>query len=120
MKWIFQDEGTPWRSNEDRREPAAGPLPQQVKLQRTAAIKEHDGWRARVRLITLAEMLDVVEQQGRPEQLLQTLGVPAYSIRSPIFTPRMERWEPVTADDVVLARCHTAFRSRSRCPDRTS
>src|SRR4029077_2782333 len=36
-----------------------------------------------VRLMTLAEMLDVVEDKAGFEQLLQTLDVPAYSIRSP-------------------------------------
>ena len=37
-----------------------------------------------VRLMTLAEMLDVVEDKAGFEQLLQTLDVPAYSISSPI------------------------------------
>ena len=36
-----------------------------------------------VRLMTLAEMLDVVEDKAGFEQLLQTLDVPAYSISSP-------------------------------------
>ena len=39
---------------------------------------------AGVRLMTLAEMLDVVEDKAGFERLLQTLDVPAYSISSPI------------------------------------
>jgi 5-methyltetrahydropteroyltriglutamate--homocysteine methyltransferase len=39
---------------------------------------------AGVRLMTLAEMLDVVEDRAGFERLLQTLDVPAYSISSPV------------------------------------
>jgi 5-methyltetrahydropteroyltriglutamate--homocysteine methyltransferase len=60
-----------------------------------------------VRLMSLAEMLDVVEDKASFEQLLQTLDVPAYSISSPICTARVERREPLTVDDLVFARRHT-------------
>src|SRR5687767_13209727 len=54
---------------------------------------------AGVRLMTLAEMLDVVEDKAGFERLLQTLDVPAYSISSPICVGRVERGEPLTVDD---------------------
>jgi 5-methyltetrahydropteroyltriglutamate--homocysteine methyltransferase len=60
-----------------------------------------------VRLMTLAEMLEVVEDKAGFEQLLQTLDVPAYSISSPICTGRIERREPLTVDDLTFARRHT-------------
>ena len=60
-----------------------------------------------VRLMTLAEMLDVVEDKAGFEQLLQTLDVPAYSISSPICTARIERREPLAVDDLAFARRHT-------------
>ena len=60
-----------------------------------------------VRLMTLAEMLDVVEDKAGFEQLLQTLDVPAYSISSPICTGRIARREPLTVDDLRFARRHT-------------
>ena len=60
-----------------------------------------------VRLMTLAEMLDVVEDKAGFEQLLQTLDVPAYSISSPICTARVERREPLAIDDLAFARRHT-------------
>ena len=44
-----------------------------------------------VRLMTLAEMLDVVEDRAGFERLLQTLDVPAYSISSPICVGRIAR-----------------------------
>ena len=53
---------------------------------------------AGVRLMTLAEMLDVVEDKAGFERLLQTLDVPAYSISSPICVGKLERREPVTVE----------------------
>jgi 5-methyltetrahydropteroyltriglutamate--homocysteine methyltransferase len=60
-----------------------------------------------VRLMTLAEMLEVVEDKAGFEQLLQTLDVPAYSIRSPVCTGRIERREPLALDDLRFVRRHT-------------
>jgi 5-methyltetrahydropteroyltriglutamate--homocysteine methyltransferase len=60
-----------------------------------------------VRLMTLAEMLDVVEDKAGFEQLLQTLDVPAYSISGPVCTASIERREPLTVDDLRFARRHT-------------
>jgi 5-methyltetrahydropteroyltriglutamate--homocysteine methyltransferase len=60
-----------------------------------------------VRLMTLAEMLDVVEDKAGFEQLLQTLDVPAYSISSPICSGPVDRREPLTVDDLTFARRHT-------------
>jgi 5-methyltetrahydropteroyltriglutamate--homocysteine methyltransferase len=60
-----------------------------------------------VRLMTLAEMLDVVEDRAGFEELLRTLDVPAYSISSPICTARMTRREPLTVGDLTFARRHT-------------
>ena len=57
--------------------------------------------------MTLAEMLDVVEDRAGFEQLLQTLDVPAYSISSPICTARITRREPLTVGDLTFARRHT-------------
>jgi 5-methyltetrahydropteroyltriglutamate--homocysteine methyltransferase len=62
-----------------------------------------------VQLMTLAEMLDIVEDKAGFEQLLQTLDVPAYSISSPICTARIERREPLAVDDLAFARRHTGL-----------
>ena len=62
---------------------------------------------AGVRLMTLAEMLDVVEDKAGFERLLQTLDVPAYSISSPICVGRVERGEPLTVDDLRFVKRHT-------------
>jgi 5-methyltetrahydropteroyltriglutamate--homocysteine methyltransferase len=60
-----------------------------------------------VRLMTLAEMLDVVEDKAGFERLLQTLDVPAYSISSPICTGPIGRREPLTVDDLRFVRRHS-------------
>jgi len=62
---------------------------------------------AGVRLMTLAEMLDVVEDKAGFERLLQTLDVPAYSISSPICAGRLHRRQPLAADDLRFVRRHT-------------
>jgi 5-methyltetrahydropteroyltriglutamate--homocysteine methyltransferase len=62
---------------------------------------------AGVRLMTLAEMLDVVEDKAGFERLLQTLDVPAYSISSPICVERLERREPLAVDDLRFLKRHT-------------
>ena len=62
-----------------------------------------------VELMTLAHMLDVVEDKAGFEQLLQTLDVPAYSISTPICTARLVRREPLAVDDFIFARRHTTL-----------
>jgi len=62
---------------------------------------------AGVRLMTLAEMLDVVEDKAGFERLLQTLDVPAYSISSPVCAGKIDRRQPLAADDLRFVRQHT-------------
>jgi 5-methyltetrahydropteroyltriglutamate--homocysteine methyltransferase len=60
-----------------------------------------------VQLMTLAEMLDVVEDKAGFEQLLQTLDVPAYSISSPICVGKIARRAPLAVTELRLAKAHT-------------
>jgi 5-methyltetrahydropteroyltriglutamate--homocysteine methyltransferase len=62
-----------------------------------------------VRLMTLAEMLDVVADKTGFEQLLQTLDVPAYSISTPTCVGRIARRESLAVAE---------FRYVRRCTDR--
>src|SRR4051795_12038737 len=63
---------------------------------------------AGVELMTLAGMLDIVEDKAGFERLLQTLDVPAYSISSPICVGRIARREPLAVDDFRFARAHSS------------
>lgn len=60
-----------------------------------------------VRLMTLAEMLDIVEDKAGFERLLQTLDVPAYAISNPVCVGRLVRREPLAVDDLLFVRKET-------------
>jgi 5-methyltetrahydropteroyltriglutamate--homocysteine methyltransferase len=60
-----------------------------------------------VRLMTLAEMLDVVEDKAGFEEILRTLDVPAYSISNPTCVGRVERRESLAAGELAFLRRHT-------------
>lgn len=60
-----------------------------------------------VRLMSLAEMLDVVEDKAGFERILQTLDVPAFSIRNPTCTGRIRRRAPLAVDELRFLREHT-------------
>lgn len=60
-----------------------------------------------VKSMTLAQMLDVVEDKAGFERLLQTLDVPAYSISNPICVGRIRRREPLAVEDLRFVRLHS-------------
>lgn len=61
-----------------------------------------------VRLMTLAEMLDVVEDRVGFERILSTLDVPAYSISNPTCVGRVRRREPLAVDEFAFLKRHTS------------
>ena len=62
---------------------------------------------AGTQLMTLLEMLDVVEDKASFERVLQTLDVPAYSIRNPTCVGRLERRQPLAVDELRFLKRHT-------------
>lgn len=62
---------------------------------------------AGVKLVTLAEMLEIVEDKASFERILQTLDVPAYSISNPICHGRLERRRPLAGDELAFVKAHT-------------
>jgi 5-methyltetrahydropteroyltriglutamate--homocysteine methyltransferase len=62
---------------------------------------------AGVQLMTLLEMLDLVEDKASFERVLQTLDVPAYSIRNPTCVGRIERRQPLAVDELRFLKRHT-------------
>jgi 5-methyltetrahydropteroyltriglutamate--homocysteine methyltransferase len=62
---------------------------------------------AGVELVTLAEMLEIVEDKASFERILQTLDVPAYSISNPICRGRIERRRPLAGDELAFVKAHT-------------
>jgi 5-methyltetrahydropteroyltriglutamate--homocysteine methyltransferase len=60
-----------------------------------------------VKLMTLAEMLEIVEDKAAFERILQTLDVPAYSIKNPTCVGKLERRRPLAVDELRFLRQHT-------------
>jgi 5-methyltetrahydropteroyltriglutamate--homocysteine methyltransferase len=60
-----------------------------------------------VQMMTLSEMLDVVEDKQGFARLLATLDVPAFSIRNPTCIGEIRRREPLAVDDFEFLRRHT-------------
>src|SRR3989304_370942 len=60
-----------------------------------------------VRLMTLAEMLDYVEDKAYFDQLLRQLDAPSYSIRNPTVTERIRPRMPLALDEFEFLRRHT-------------
>jgi 5-methyltetrahydropteroyltriglutamate--homocysteine methyltransferase len=60
-----------------------------------------------VRLMTLLEMLDIIEDKVRFERLLQTLDIPAYSISNATCVGRIARRRPLAADDTRFLKSIT-------------
>ena len=59
------------------------------------------------RLMSLAEMLDTVEDKAAFEEILSTLDVPASAIKNPTCTGRLERREPLAVGDLEFVRTLT-------------
>lgn len=60
-----------------------------------------------VRLTTLAELLDYVEDKAAFETLLNALDVPAFAIKNPVVVGRVRRRRPLAVDDYRFLRAHT-------------
>ncbi len=59
------------------------------------------------RLMSLAEMLDEVENKSGFEEMLSTLDVPASAIRNPTCVGRLERREPLALNDFLFVKSLT-------------
>jgi 5-methyltetrahydropteroyltriglutamate--homocysteine methyltransferase len=60
-----------------------------------------------IRLMTLAELLDYVEDKAAFEDLLTALDVPAFAIKNPVVIGRVKRRKPLVLDDYRFLRRHT-------------
>ncbi|MGD0955406.1 MAG: cobalamin-independent methionine synthase II family protein [Candidatus Acidiferrales bacterium] len=60
-----------------------------------------------IRLMTLAELLDYVEDKAAFENLLTALDVPAFAIKNPVVIGKVRRHKPLVLDDYRFLREHT-------------
>jgi len=60
-----------------------------------------------IRLMTLAELLDYVEDKAAFENLLNALDVPAFAIKNPVVIGKVRRRAPLVMNDYRFLREHT-------------
>jgi 5-methyltetrahydropteroyltriglutamate--homocysteine methyltransferase len=60
-----------------------------------------------VQIMTLAEMLDLVEDKAGFEKILQTLDVPAYAISNPTCVGKLQRKQALAVDELQFTKQHT-------------
>jgi 5-methyltetrahydropteroyltriglutamate--homocysteine methyltransferase len=60
-----------------------------------------------LKLMSMADLLDHVEDKAGFEALLQTLDVPAFAIKNPTVVGRLARRSPLVLDDLKFLRAHT-------------
>jgi 5-methyltetrahydropteroyltriglutamate--homocysteine methyltransferase len=60
-----------------------------------------------LKLMSLAQLLDYVEDKAAFEQLLRALDVPAFAIKNPTVTAKLDRSRPLVLDDYCFLREHT-------------
>ncbi len=60
-----------------------------------------------IRLMTLAEMLDYVEDKAAFEQLLNALDVPAFALKNPVVDGKLKRTSPLVLNDYLFLKKHT-------------
>lgn len=62
-----------------------------------------------VRLMSLAELLDYVENKAAFERLLQALDVPAFAIKNPVVVGPLRRRQPLALAEYQSVRAYTAL-----------
>jgi 5-methyltetrahydropteroyltriglutamate--homocysteine methyltransferase len=60
-----------------------------------------------VAMMTLADMLEIIEDKDAFERILQTLDVPTYAISNATCVGKLRRARPIAVDELKFVRCHT-------------
>src|SRR5512140_2847917 len=69
-----------------------------------------------IRVMTIAHLLDNVEDKAAFENLLQALDVPAFAIKNPTVVGPLRRREPLVLSDFEFLRAHTQRRIKVTLP----
>jgi len=69
-----------------------------------------------IQLMTLAELLDYVEDKAAFENLLNALDVPAFAIKNPVVVGKVRRRRPLVLDDFHFLRQHTMRATKVTLP----
>ena len=60
-----------------------------------------------VRMLTVSELLDYIEDKASFEEILGTLDVPAFSMSNPAATGKISRKKPLALNDFLFLKKHT-------------
>ena len=60
-----------------------------------------------VRMLSVSELLDYVEDKSSFEEILGTLDVPAFSMSNPAATGKISRKKPLALNDFLFLKQHT-------------
>jgi 5-methyltetrahydropteroyltriglutamate--homocysteine methyltransferase len=69
-----------------------------------------------ISLMTMADLLDYVEDKAAFENLLTALDVPAFAIKNPTVVGKIQRRQPLVMDDYKFLRKHTRKRVKVTLP----
>lgn len=69
-----------------------------------------------VRLMSVAELMDYVQDKRRFEEVLSRLDVPAFSIKSPVVVGPIRKRRPLALDELEFLREHTRRRIKVPLP----
>jgi 5-methyltetrahydropteroyltriglutamate--homocysteine methyltransferase len=69
-----------------------------------------------IQLMTLAQMLDYVEDKAAFEGLLNALDVPAFALKNPVVAGKLERTAPLVLNDYLFLKQHTTKPIKSTLP----
>ena len=62
---------------------------------------------AGIKLLTVSELIDYVEEKAMYERILRTLDVPAFAIKSPVAVGEIKRRRTLAGDELSFLRQHT-------------
>jgi len=71
---------------------------------------------AGIKLLTVSELIDYVEEKAMYERILRTLDVPAFAIKSPVAVGEIRRKTSLAADELRFLRKHTTRRIKVPLP----
>lgn len=69
-----------------------------------------------VKMLTVAELLEYVEDKASFEEILGTLDVPAYSLSNPAVVGKISRNKPIALDEYRFLRAHTKKAIKTAIP----
>jgi len=69
-----------------------------------------------IKLMTVAEVMEYVQDRQRYEELLRKLDVPAFAIKSPVAVGPIKKKRPIALDELEFLKKHTKHRIKIPLP----